>query len=174
MGEFKPDRSKFKDEKGRYIVQGLFLEDRYNTDLAIYTFDGEDKEYKGVIYPSLKRLYLEEGDVEEYIFAKKYLYDWPHWKRLCKNAIVGRHIEEWREELALSLRAEGLATMVHLAKNEDSYQAAKFLADEGWIKRSKGRPSKQEIERELKRKAELEERFKDDFQLLELHQGGKK
>ena len=61
MSDFKPDKTKFKDEKGRYIVQGLFLEDRYNTELSVFTFDGEDKNYKGKIYPSLKRLYLEHG-----------------------------------------------------------------------------------------------------------------
>lgn len=170
---FVPDRSKFKDEKGRYIVQGLFLEDRYNTDLAIYTFDGEDKEYKGVVYPSLKRLYLEECDVEEYNFAKKYLYDWPHWKRLCSNAIISRHIDQWREELELSIRSEAIGTMVHLALNEDSYQAAKFLADKGWVKNSRGRPSKEEVEGELKKRAEIEAQYQDEFQLIELVKKGK-
>ncbi|MAQ19375.1 MAG: hypothetical protein CMN30_31820 [Sandaracinus sp.] len=163
------DKKQFKDEKGRYIVQGLFLEDKYNTDLAVYTFDGEDKFYKGKTYPSLKRLYLEEGDIEEYQFANKYLYDWPHWQRLCKNAIVGRHIEQWREELALSLRSEGIATLVDLAINDKSYQAAKWLADEGWIKNKRGRPSKAQIEEQAARKAKIEEEFAPEFELLELH-----
>jgi hypothetical protein len=174
MKEFKPDRSRFKDEKGRYIVQGLFLEDKYNTSLAMYTFDGEDKTYKGVVFPSLKRLFLEEGDPEEYTFANKYLYDWDHWQRLCKNAIISRQIERWRDELYLSLRSEGMATLIDLAINEKSYQAAKWLADEGWVKQKRGRPSKQQIEDEVKRRAQVEEQFADDFQLLQLHQGGKK
>lgn len=171
---FKPDKSKFKDEKGRYIVQGLFLEDRYNPNLAVYTFDGEDKEYKGKLFPSLKKLYLEEGDIEEYVFATKYLYDWAHWKRMCNNAVVSRHIEQWREELELSLRSEAIGTLVHLALNEDSYQAAKWLADKGWLKNSRGRPSKEEVDGELKRRAEIEAQYQDEFQLLELHKGGKK
>lgn len=170
---FEPDKKKFKDEKGRYIVQGLFLEDRYNVDLAIYTFDGEDKEYKGVVYPSLKRLYIEEMDPEEYTFANKYLFDWPHWKRLCNNSIISKHIETWREELELKIRSEGIATMVHLAMNEDSYQAAKFLADKGWVKNSRGRPSREELEGELKKRAEIESQYKDEFQLIELHKKGK-
>ncbi len=173
MKNFTPDKSKFKDEKGRYIVQGLFLEDRYNTDLAVYTLVGYDKEYEGKTFPSLKRLYLEEGDPGEYLFANKYLFDWPHWQRLCNNNIVRKHIEDWREELYLSLRSEGMATMINLAINSDSYQAAKWLADEGWIKRSKGRPSDAEVQGELKRRAELEERFRDDFALLEEHRKGK-
>ena len=80
----KIDKSRMKDQHGRYIVQGLFLEDRYNVDLAVYTLAGEDKEHKGIIFPSLKRLYLEEGDPVEYTFATKWLFDWPHWKRICK------------------------------------------------------------------------------------------
>ena len=165
------DKSKFKDEKGRYIVQGLFLEDRYNTELATYTWAGEDKEYKGQVFPSLKRLYLEEGDPDEYLFATKYLYDWPHWKRLCNNAIASRHIEEWREELYLMLRSEGMASLIDLGINQNSYQAAKWLADEGWIKRSRGRPSDKEVQGELKRRAALKAQYKDDLELFEKHKG---
>ena len=170
----KINKTQFKDEKGRYIVQGLFLEDRYNTELAVYTLDGVDKVYKGKTFPSLKRLYLEMADPEEYTFAQTHLFDWGHWQRLCKNSIVSKHIEQWREELNLMLRSEGIATLVHLAKHENSYQAAKWLADEGFIKKSRGRPSKEDIEAETKRKAKIDEEFQDDFKILELHQGGKK
>ena len=163
------DKSKFKDDKGRYIVQGLFLEDRYNTDLAVFTFDGEDKTYKGVVYPSLKRIYLEHGDPKEYSFARKYLFDWNHWQRLCKNAIVGKHINDWRTELELSLISEGVSALVDLALNEKSYQAAKYLAECGWKKEKVGRPSKEQIDGELKRQADIEKEFEDDFQLLNLH-----
>lgn len=169
--EFTPDKSRFKDEKGRYIVQGLFLEDKYNPVLSVYTLDGEDKTYKGVVYPSLKRLYLEEGDPNEYLFAQKFLYDWDHWQRICKNAIVGRHVEKWRKELELSLVSEGVATLIDLAVNDKSYQAAKFLADSGWIKTGRGRPSKSEIEGELKRRATEDGEFAEDFKLLQLYKG---
>lgn len=171
--EYVPDRTRFKDEKGRYIVQGLFLEDRYNMDLAVYTLDGEDKTYKGMVFPSLKRLYLLEGDPKEYLFANKYLYDWDHWQRMCNNAIISRHIEKWRHELELSLVSEGIATMIDLAVNDKSYQAAKFLADRGWDKSARGRPTNAEVEGEIKRQAELKTEFDDDFQLFAIHTGKK-
>ena len=171
--DFKPDKSKFKDEKGRYIVQGLFLEDRYNTDLSVYTFDGEDKVYKGIRFPSLKRLYLEHGDPKEYSFARKYLYDWNHWQRICKNSICGKHVEDWREELKLSLVSEGVATLIDLAINDKSYQAAKWLADAGWEKNERGRPSNEEIQGELKKRAEQEKEWSEDFNLLEFHRKSK-
>lgn len=174
MKEFTPDRTRFKDEKGRYIVQGLFLEDRYNTNLAVYTLDGEDKTYKGVVYPSLKRLYLEEYDPKEYIFANKYLFDWDHWQRMCRNAIIGRHIDKWREELELKLVSEGVASLIDLAMNEKSYQASKYLVDMGWNKRARGRPSNEEIEGEIKKKVEQEFGYDRDFELLKFHKEGNK
>jgi hypothetical protein len=163
------DKNKFKDEHGRYIVQGLFLEDRYNPDMAVFTFDGEDKEYKGKMFLSLKRLYLEHGDPMEYSFARKYLYDWNHWQRLTKNKVVRTHVDEWRKELELSLVSEGVAALIDLALNEKSYQAAKYLADRGWDKNTVGRPSKDAVEGELKRMAEAEKEFADDFKLLQFH-----
>lgn len=170
------DKKKFKDEKGRYIVQGLFIEDSYNVDLASYSWGGEDKVYKGQTFPSLKKLYLEEGDPQEYLFAEKHLVDWPHWQRLCKNAIVGRHIEQWREELGYSLRSEGIATLIDLAINDKSYQAAKWLADEGWIRKVKGRPSDKQVEGELKRRADIEQEYAEDLEIvgLKLIEGSKK
>lgn len=166
----KVDKSKFKDEKGRYIVQGLFLEDRYNTDLAVYTLAGEDKDYKGQLFPSLKRLYLECGDPEEYTFATTYLYDWPHWQRLCKNSIVGKEIDTWREELILSLRSEALESVITQAM-DGSFQAAKFVIEEGWNKRKRGRPSKEEVNEKLARDAKLSEEFDEHITLLKEYKG---
>lgn len=165
----KVDKNKLKDEKNRYIVQGLFLEDRYNTDLAVYTYDGQDKEYKGKIYPSLKRLYLEHADPVEYDFAVTHLFDWPHWKRLCANKTVGAHIYDWREELALKLASEGVLSLINLATEKDSYQASKYLADRGWDVKEKGRPSKESIEGYMKKEAEKQSEYNEDLILLEKH-----
>lgn len=170
----KIDKSKFKDSNGRYLVQGVFLEDRYDPEMATYTFAGEDKDYKGKIFPSLKRLYLEEGDPTEYLFATKYLYDWNHWKRMCNNAVCKKHIEEWRSELELSLMADGIQSIIQAATSDGHFQASKYLADRGWDVKGRGRPSKEELEGELKKRAEEAGKFEDDFQLLKLHKGGKK
>ena len=165
MSKFKPDKSKFKTSGGNYIVQGLFLEDSYNTEMAVYTLAGEDKLYNGKTYPSLKRLYLVHGDPEEYSFAVEYLNDWGHWQRMCKNKTLLPHITLWREELNLSLRSEAIAALIGLAKS-GSYQAAKYLADEGWVKQSRGRPSKAAIEKAAKERADLEAKFEDGSKLL--------
>lgn len=171
MKELIPDKKKMKDKMGRYMTQSLFLESEYDPDVAIFTFDGEDKLYQGKTFISLKRLYLEESDTVEYAFATKYLYDWPHWQKMCKNAVLLTHINAWREELQLKLASEGLATLIHLAINEESYQAAKYLADKGFVKNSRGRPSNAEIEGVLKKQTEDAKDFDNDFQLLNFHKG---
>jgi len=165
------DVSRLKDSRGRLIVQGLFLEDSYNTDLAVYTYADEDKDYKGHIYPSLKRLYLGHMDPVEYNFAVTYLAGWGHWQRLCKNSVVSKEIEKWRDELRLKLVSEGVSMLIHLATEKDSYQAAKYLADQGWDVREKGRPSNDEIEGHIKKAAGLDAQYNTDVVLLREHKG---
>ena len=165
MNELK---HKMKDEKGRYITQGLFLEIGYDVDKAIFTLDGEDKEYKGKTYPSLKKLFLTFSDPVEYAFACEYLYDWEHWQRISHNKILLEHISKWRKELQLSLQSEGVLTLIDLAKNQQSYQAGKWLADNGWNKQEKGRPSKEAIEGEISKRADAMSLYEKDFDILKL------
>lgn len=144
MTDFTPDRSKFKDSIGRYRTQSLFLETKYDTSTAVYTFDDTDKEYEGVVYPSLRRLYLEMSDPTEYDFAKKYLWGWDHWQQMLGNKALLTHIDAWREELEVKLRAQGVRQILDMSGN---FNAAKWAADGHWnVKR--GRPSKEEMARE--------------------------
>lgn len=163
----KINKAIMKDTMGRPLTQSLFLEPNYNAEYAYYTLDGEDKEYKGRVYPSLKRLYLEMEDPTEYEFATTYLIDWPHWKRICSNAILFRHVEEWREELELKLRSIGIRQMLDLAA--DNAQAAKFLAEKGWDKQGAGRPKKERAESERRVQDRLAEEFNADIIRLEDH-----
>lgn len=141
----KVDKSKFLDSMGRPITQALFLELGY-TDFAVYTLKEQDHEYKGKVYPSLKRLYLEMEDVIEYDFATEYLYGYRHWKRMCENKAIAPHVAEWREELELKLRSQATAQMIEMS--EESFQATKWLADRGWEKKGAGRPATKEKEME--------------------------
>lgn len=134
------------DTSGRPLTQSLFLEFGYNTQYAIFTTNDEDKIYDGKVYTSLKRLYLEIGDPTEYKFAKTCLLGWRHWKRLCENKIFKPFVTEWRDELEVMIRSEGILNI--LEQSESNYQAAKWMSDRGWDKRSAGRPSKAEADRE--------------------------
>ena len=65
--------SDYRTEKGVYYTAALFWDMMYQKDTAKYVVSDEDKEVNGVMYPSLKRLYLEMEDITEYEFANKYL-----------------------------------------------------------------------------------------------------
>lgn len=128
--EFFPDRAAFKDDQGAYLTQSLFLEVGYNKDRAIYTFNDEDKEYKGKVFKSLRKLYLETEDPTEYVFATRYLHGWDHWQRIVNNDILLERIEKWREELEVKLRSKGVRAM--LALTDSNATAAKWAVDGLW------------------------------------------
>lgn len=152
------DKSGMKDYKGAFITQSLFLEIGYDTDFAVYTFKEKDHEYKGKVYPSIKRLYLEHEDPPEYDFATTYFYSWNHWQRLCGNKIILKEISEWREELELKLRSQAIKDIIDNSA-EGSYQASKWLADRGWDKQAVGRPSKVDKVKEAKMQDRLTSEF---------------
>jgi hypothetical protein len=150
--------SKFKDKQGKWLTQALFLEMGYKPQ-AMFTLDDEDKEYNGKTYPSLKRLYLELDDPTEYSVATAHLGGWAHWKRLRGNKLLAKHLDEWQDELNVKLTAKGVALAIQIATDGGTFQAAKWLADTGWEKRIAGRPSKEDVESELKKQT----RDSDDF-----------
>ncbi len=142
------DKSLFKDSTGRYITQGLFIDFRYDETFAIYTLEDEDKTYKGVVYPSLKRLYMEMEDPTEYHFAITHLYGWDHWVAMKNNKALYEKIERWQEELEVKIRAKGVHAMLNMAGGSN-FNAAKWVADGNW-QQKRGRPSKQEKEQDRK------------------------
>lgn len=164
-------RDMFVDDRGRYKTLSLFLEIDYNKD-AIYTLKGYDHTYGDKVYPSLKRLYLECSDPTEYEFASRYLADWDHWQKMCNNKVLATHIEKWRYELELKLRAEGVQRIIRSARSKGNWLAAKFLAEKGWDVRIAGRPSKEDVERETKIQAHIQSEFDDDIARIKLVQNG--
>ena len=130
-----------KTVTGKLITQGLLLELGYS-EFSQYTLKEEDYEYKGKVYPSIKRLYLEMEDAVEYDFATKYFVSWRHWQQICGNKLILPHIEEWRMELDLKLRSRAFKQILETTKSEQGMVAKKWIADKGWLKKEPGRPSK--------------------------------
>lgn len=148
---------------GNFITQGLFLEHAYDTERAVYTLKDEDYEYKGVIYPSLKRIYLDMEDLGEYEFASAALLGWKHWQRICSNKLFTALIDEWRAELEVKMRGKAIATIAReaTAGGRSALQAAKWLADRGWEKKV-GRPSKADVQRETEIQAGIASEYSAD------------
>lgn len=155
-----PTVAEMHDSLGRPLTQSLFLEIGYSP-AALYTLKEFDHEYNGKLYPSIKRLYMEMEDPTEYDFAKKYFLGWKHWQRLCANAQVREHVDEWREELEYKMRSTATKKMIELA-SAGSYQATKWVADKGWGVKGAGRPSKEQIQREKKIDTQLENEYASD------------
>lgn len=141
------DKEKLKDTLGRPLTQGLFLEFGYDTRYAIFTFNDEDKDYEGVKYISLKKLFLSCEDPTEYEFSTKYLLGWRHWQRMNENKQLKEEFDVWREEFEIKLRSEAVRAIIDMTAEGSNFQAAKWLADRGYDKRGAGRPSKSELER---------------------------
>ena len=133
------DNSPFKDSRGRFITEGLFVDLKKPNNEPMYTLREQDYNTDGKMYPSLKRLYLEEEDLTELEFARKYLFSYRHWKVMCNNKVLARHIEDWREELEVQLRSKALKGLINTAIYEGSKgtTAAKFIVERGWLDKSK-------------------------------------
>lgn len=151
------DRKLFLDSSGKPLTQSLFLELHY-TPQAVYTLKEIDHEYNGKIYPSIKRLYLEEEDPTEYNFASKHFLGWKHWARLSETRVLRPYVREWRDELEYKLRSKAVKQIMDSALG-GSFQAAKWFMDRGWVNRAPGRPSKEELEREKR----IQENLKDEY-----------
>lgn len=156
------DKKDLKDSMGRGKTQSLFYEHKYEPEAAVFTVADQDKTEKGKTFYSLKKLFLEMGDLTCYAFANEYLINWNHWKRLENNTWVNKFIEEWKEELDLKLRAESLFSMREQANEEGSFQAQKFMIDRQYDKRGAGRPSKKDKQLADKRNKDLDDEFSAD------------
>jgi hypothetical protein len=153
--------NKFKDKNHRWFTEGLFLETSRSEHVRPSSFvlnpDNETEER-----PSLKRLYLECADPTEYKFATEVLGGLKHLRRLEKCSWFRPHLEEWREELEIKLRSEGIQAQRKLAA-KGNVNASKWLAEKGWDKRKAGAPSKEETTRERKVSAKMEDELEEHF-----------
>src|SRR5690606_6577654 len=162
-----PEGAVFKNATGAWLLRALFYETATDPDKThvLYSFKPEDHEVNGVVYPSLRRLYLEMEDDTEYYFAQAYFGGWPQWKRLLSCSWFVDYITEIREELAAKQEADSKRRIRQIAKDmkdRGSLQANKLLLED--IKKSKnppGRPSKEAIRRKA------EELFQDQSELQE-------
>lgn len=162
----------FKADNGRWITQALFFERTHNCTngrpYAVYTLKDEDHVDKdGRKYKSLKKLFLETNDPTEYTFACTHLGGWGHWKELQASNEIAPFIEEWREERDIALVSMGVVKLVKMAQDkEGNYQAAKYLADKGWVHNPRGRPDAASIKKEARRIAETKRRVNNDLERL--------
>lgn len=156
---------KFKDSTGRWRTKSLFVEtiqkDQLDAGfLPLYTLKG-----KGGM-DDLHKMYIAIGDPTEYQFAEECLGGWAHLQHLRGLAWFKKHIDAWKDELEVKLRSDAIQEM-RLAAKEGTrgISAQKYLAERGWEKK-RGRPSKEEVERERAIQARMDEELHDDASRL--------
>lgn len=161
-----PDRSKFTTSNGIKYTQRLFLEQSYGyNDRSMVQYTLKNRDHDG--YRSLYLCYMDEADVTELSFARKYLDGWAHWLMLCECEWFKPIVARWREELLLQQRSRTLRQLEEEASDPDSknrFEAKKVLFVHSWkdykseTKRV-GRPNKTEVT-DPENKAETEEDLK--------------
>ena len=163
---------------GRRILRSLFLETvgsnvlELGVSRPVFTLKDRNIVKDGITYWSIKNLYFSYDHVPgfEYQFAKDVFGSWEHWQLLVESGdLVREYIEAWRDEMTIRLQARALESLFKTALFEGSKgtPAARYLADRGWeVKR--GRPSKDEVEREKKIAAGVHDEVQKDIERLGL------
>lgn len=161
-----------------FQTKGLFYETTLPDERLIFgtawTLKEQDHHADGKVYKSMKKLYLEMEDVTEYDFAMTTLGSFRHWERVLESPIIRKHVDQWRKELNLKLKARAMRSIIKAATEDEklSFQAMKYLADNEYLDKKgsgkRGRPSKEEINAELRKEVESSKTFKDDAERIGL------
>jgi len=172
----KSIQPKMKSTNGRRSTRALFLEtigqDALDNDIVspLFTLKEQNVEKNGFTYYSLKNVYFSYDHIPgyEYEFAKDVFGSWDHWVLLTESSGYAQEcIVSWREELSIKLQAKAFSSLFKTAVTEGSKgtPAARFLAEKGWeVKR--GRPSKEEVEKQKKIVAGISREVQEDMDRL--------
>ncbi len=78
-------------------------------------------------------------------------------------------IKGWRDELDVRIKAKGIKAIILHSLDDDpkGLQAAKYLVEKGYAPK-RGRPSKEEVERELKVDARAAKEHQTDLERIGL------
>lgn len=107
-----------------------------------------------------RKTFVELGDPSGYKWAMKYLGDWDHWLVLEQCTWFQEYLAEWRKELDAKIASEAMDRIREIAQDpndKSSLTAAKWLASKPWNQKAgsaRGRPSKEEVQGELKRQTQ--------------------
>lgn len=165
-----------KNASGRYYTKALFWEQMETVMISLrplehvpYTLH---KDREGCI--NFGKRYVELADPSGYKISQELLHDYRHWQALMECQWFKVAKELWDQELEAKLTAEAIDTIRTIAKLGDAnpgqaLSAAKFLAEKGYRKKeekTRGRPSKAEIEKELKKDMEEQKEIAADLSRL--------
>ena len=135
-------------------------------------FEGPDATYN---LQEFHDTFIKLEDTSEYLPALQLVGTWTEWERLKRDwKGFATYIQSWKEELEVKLKSRSMQQIIKLAK-DGNYQASKWVAEEGFNKRSgAGRPSASERKRAAKElSSEAADTIQDRERVLRLINGSK-
>lgn len=155
----------YKDKMHRWRTQSLFKEFYLNALEPVFTL----KEFDDDGLPSIRQLFLSYEDPTGYMFSKEILGSYEHWKKLVSLPWFKEHLNDWLIELEVKMESEAIKRIREVSKGESgsALPAAKYLADKGWMVK-KGRPKKEDIEREARIAAGVEAEVEGDLERIRI------
>lgn len=171
----------FIANNGHYFTQQLFHErtigfsDKERTIQPMFTLH---KEVEGLI--CFGKEYVATLDPSGYKVTQTLLNgDYKHWTTLMGCSWFKEAKEEWDKEIEARLFAEGMDA-VRSIKNDDEVpasvrlQAARMLVQKGYKEKvpNRGRPSKEEVQGELKRAVQEVNEVDKDLERIKLVKNG--
>ena len=172
----KLDKPPYKGERGHWLLRQLFVEyeDMHNDDrnsyVPIFSLMGKEG------YIDVGATFVALRDPTGRLWAERYLGSWEHWTRLEEASWFSERLSKWRDEIDTIFTSEAIQRVREIAAGESSQAlaASKYLAEKGWQK-TRGRPSKAEINGELKRQVKIIEAHEEDAERigLKIIKGGK-
>ena len=145
-----------KDAAGRWRTRSL-IKELNGGAYSPYTLD------------EMHDIYVETMDPTEHEAALKLLGSWDHWQALTKCVPFKPILAKWREEMSVRIRSNAIMFIKDLAVKDNGFQAARWLAEKGWVeKAAKGRPKKDDVERAAREAAGIRDAIDDDGSRISL------
>ena len=122
----------------------------------------------------LREEYIKDSDPTGYKTALRIFGEFAYWEYLSGIRWFAEALEVWNKELDAKLKSEGISKIRELAKGEDpkALNAARFLATleykKGGTTLKRGRPSKEEIEGNLKQELKERDAVDEDAERIKL------
>jgi hypothetical protein len=168
----------FRASNGKFYTRQLFVEEWTNlmfSEREIKPPFSLYRDREGMI--NFGARYVELGDPSGYKISKELLGDYKLWLQLMKCKWFRAAKEIWDKELDAKLSSEGLDKLRHILETGLPAQqlvAAKYLANKEHRRvrgSTKGRPSKEAVDKAAREQAELDRELEDDAKRIRLVKG---
>lgn len=173
----------FKGLNNAWYTRSLFIElfeeftKEIQSEAPIYPPFSLTEERTGFV--CFRTSFVELGDPTGYQWAMKYLGSWLHWQKLLKCKWFQEALEIALVEMNAKLKSESFAQIQAISQSgtPQSITAARYLHDIATKGKgaARGRPSKEEMTGELKRRVDAVETEDEDLKRIGLKviNGGK-